>query len=118
MATNYPLASAGAREPDKRPRPIPKAIKAALTLMVHGVDDIDGKPMDLVEAARPAGVQAPLLRRYLTRPAVIAFLRAERKVFRESILAGTEHALRRVRDGDKPFQPHGSSSGIEGNCGA
>jgi len=105
MATYYPPTASGPREPEKRPRPIPPAIRAAIVLMVHGTDDVDGKPMDLVEAARLAGVTAPVLRRYLTRPAVISFLRAERRIFRESILAGTEHALRRVRDGDSHSNP-------------
>ena len=105
MATNYPITASGSREPEKRPRPIPAAIKAAVRLLVHGTDDVDGKPMDLVEAARLAGVKAPVLRRYLMRPAVIAFLRAERRAFREAICSGNENALRRVRDSDSHSNP-------------
>ena len=45
------------------------------------------------------------LRRYLTRPQVIAFLRAERRAFREAVCCGNELALRRVRDGDQHANP-------------
>jgi hypothetical protein len=106
MPTNYPLASAGVREPDKRPRPIPKIVKDACLLMIYGdPDDEDGTPVDFVSAAKAVGMQAATLRKYLTRPQVIAFLRAERRAFREAVCAGNEAALQRVRDGDQHANP-------------
>jgi hypothetical protein len=105
MADNIPVTASGPREPVKRPRPIPKLIRAAITMMVCGADTIDGAPMDLVEAAKSVGIRPDTLRRYLGRPAVIALLRAERKTFREEVLAGTEHALRSVRDGKAHQNP-------------
>jgi hypothetical protein len=101
MADNIPVASSGPREPVKRPRPIPKPVRAAIAMMVCGGDAIDGAPMDLVAAAKSVGMRPDTLRRYLGRPQVIAFLRAERKAFREAVCAGNEAALQRVRDGDK-----------------
>jgi hypothetical protein len=106
MATNYPLAAAGAREPDKRPRPIPKVVKEACLLMIYGdVDDEEASPIDFISAAKAVGMRPATLRRYLTRPAVIGFLRGERRAFREAVCAGNEAALQRVRDGDQHSNP-------------
>jgi hypothetical protein len=105
MPTNYPLASAGPREPTARPRPIPKIVKDACLLMVYGDPTDDGPPVDFVSAAKEVGMQPQTLRKYLTRPQVIAFLRAERRAFREAICSGNELALQRVRDGDQHSNP-------------
>jgi len=106
MPTNYPLASAGPREPTTRPRPIPKVVKDACLLMIYGDPaDEDGAPVDFISAAKAVGMQPQTLRRYLTRPQVVAFLRAERRAFREAICAGNEAALRLVRDGDAHSNP-------------
>src|SRR5258708_34023877 len=106
MAENYPLAASGPREPVKRPKPIPKVVKEACLLMVYGdPDDEDGAPVDFISAAKAVSMRPDTLRRYLSRPAVIAFLRAERRVFRASVLAGTELALKSVRDGDGHSNP-------------
>jgi hypothetical protein len=100
MADNIPVASSGPREPVKRPKPIPKVVKEACLLMVYGdPEDEDGGPVDFISAAKAVGMRPDTLRRYLGRPTVIAFLRSERRTFRESVLAGTELALRSVRDG-------------------
>jgi len=99
MATNYPLAASGTREPERRPRPIPKIVKDACLLMIYGdPEDEDAAAVDLISAAKAVGVRPATLRRYLTRPQVIAFLRVERRAFREAICAGNEGALKRVRD--------------------
>lgn len=106
MATNFPLASAGSREPDKRPRPIPKVVKEACLLMIYGdVDDEEAAPVDFISAAKAVGMRPATLRRYLTRPQVIGFLRGERRAFREAVCAGNEAALQRVRDGDQHSNP-------------
>jgi hypothetical protein len=106
MATNYPLATAGPREPEKRPRPIPKVVKEACLLMIYGdVDDEESVPVDLISAAKSVGMRPATLRRYLARPQVIGFLRAERRSFREAICAGNEAALQRVRDGGQHSNP-------------
>ena len=36
MADNIPVATAGAREPVKRPKPIPRLVKFAIELMICG----------------------------------------------------------------------------------
>jgi hypothetical protein len=106
MAANYPIATAGSREPDKRPRPIPKVVREAILLMIYGdPEDEDGLPIDFISAAKAVGMQPQTLRRYLHRPQVIALLRAERRAFREAVLAGNELALQRVRDGDQHSNP-------------
>ena len=79
-----PLVSSAPREPQKRPKPIPVKVKTAIRLMVRGHDDDpDTKPLGLVDAAKAAGTTAYVLRRYFDRPAVIAFLRAERRTLRQ-----------------------------------
>jgi hypothetical protein len=106
MATNYPLASAGPREPTVRPRPIPKVVREACLLMIYGdPDDEDGTPIDFIGAAKQVGMRPDTLRKYLTRPQVIGFLRSERRAFREAVCAGNELALQRVRDGDSHSNP-------------
>jgi hypothetical protein len=96
-----PLAAAGPREL-KRPRPIPKAVRAAITVMVYGkLDDHDCAPLDFIEAGKLAGIKPDVMRRYLDRADVRALLRSERRAFREAVCAGNELALRRQRDFSK-----------------
>jgi hypothetical protein len=100
MPDHPPIASSAPREPNRRPQPIPAKVRAAVRAMVWGADDDpDAKPLNLVDAAKAAGIAGYVLRRYLDRPGVIAFLRSERRVFREAICAGNEGALRTIRDG-------------------
>ena len=99
MPTHVPIAAVGSREPDKRPQPIPTKVRAAVLLMVYGrEDDEDCEPLDLVEAAKAAGMRPSTLRKYLARPSVMSLIRAERKAFREAVCCGNEAALKRVRD--------------------
>jgi hypothetical protein len=88
---HHALAASGPREL-KRPRPLPAPLRAAIGLMVMG------KPDDIVEAAREAGMKAPVLRRYLDRPDVRSYLLAERRAWRATICAGNEGALLRIRE--------------------
>jgi hypothetical protein len=82
-----------------KPRPIPKIVKDACLLMIYGdPGDEDAVPVDFISAAKSVGMRPQTLRRYLTRPEVVRFLRTERRAFREAICAGNEGALRRVRD--------------------
>jgi hypothetical protein len=84
---------------EKRPRPVPKAIRDVLVLMVRGrPDDPDGRPVDFIEAARQCGVAPDTMRRWLDRSEVRKLLLAERRVFRDAVCAGNEGALKRVRD--------------------
>jgi hypothetical protein len=97
--SNHPIAASGPREPAIRPKPIPKAIRRAVELMVWGeADDIDGKPLDLVAAAKAANVQGFILRRYLDRPAVIAYLRAQRRACLAAVSAGNPMVLADIRN--------------------
>jgi hypothetical protein len=74
--------------------------------MIYGdPTDEDGAPVDFISAAKQVGMQPQTLRKYLTRPQVIAFLRAERRAFREAVCAGNEIALQRVRDGEGHQNP-------------
>ena len=95
-----PLTSFGPRDlVEKKPRPVPKAVKDAVTLMVYGKpDDPDGRPVDFIEAGRACGIKPDIMRRWLDRPAVRALLHAERRAFRAAICAGNELSLARVRD--------------------
>jgi hypothetical protein len=98
MPDHPPLACSAPREPTKRSRPIPPAIKTAIKLMVRGKDDDpDTKPLNLIDAARAAGVQAFILRRYLDRPAVVALLRSQRRAFRNELCATNEACLADIR---------------------
>lgn len=68
--------------------------------MVRGHDsDSDTKPLNLVDAAKAAGVAAWVLRKYFDRPTVIALLRSERRAFTASLIAANPAALRDIRDG-------------------
>lgn len=99
MPDHPPLASSAPREPMKRPRPIPRQVRAAIALMVRGRDDDpDTKPLNLVDAAKAAGVTPWVLRRYFDRPAVIALLRSERRAFTASLTAANPAALRDIRE--------------------
>jgi hypothetical protein len=99
MADFSPLRSSAPREPNRRPRPIPAKIKAVVHNLVWGRDDgPDALPMNLIDACAAAGVTPFVARRFLDRPSVIAYLRAERRKFREVLCAGNESALQRVRD--------------------
>lgn len=92
------LNSSGSRDL-KRPRPIPKAVKDMIRLMVRGlVDDPNSKPLTFIEAGRIAGLRPDIARRWLDRPNVIASLRVERRVYREALCAANEGALARIRD--------------------
>jgi hypothetical protein len=93
-----PLTVAGAREPTTRTKPIPKAVRNAVQLMVYGrLDDPDCQPLDFIQAARESGIKPDQMRRYLDRPAIRALLMQERRAFRAAICAGNEAALLRVR---------------------
>jgi hypothetical protein len=93
-----PLGAAGSRLP-KKPRPIPKAVRAAIQAMVYGREgDDECKPLDFIEAAKECGVKPDVMRRWFDYPHFVALLRAERKAFRTAICAGNEAALRRQRD--------------------
>lgn len=100
MPANAPLTAAGSRDPDKqRPRPIPRKVREACDLMVFGrPDDEDCKPLDFIEAAKECGVAPDIMRRWLDRSQVRAYLLASRRTFREAICAGNEGALQRIRD--------------------
>jgi hypothetical protein len=96
MPDHPPLVSSAPREPAKRPRPVPAAVKAAIRLMVYGRDD--GVPLNLLDAARAVQLKPWTLRRYFDRPAVISLLRAERRAFIATLIAGNPAALARIRD--------------------
>jgi hypothetical protein len=100
MPANPPLTAAGSREPQKqRPRQLPANVRQACGLMVYGRDDDeDCKPLDMIEAAKAAGMKPDVLRRWLDRANVRAYLMAERRTFRAAICAGNEGALQRIRD--------------------
>ena len=98
MPINPPLRASGSREL-KRPRPIPKAVRDAIALMVYGkIEDPDCAPVDFITAAKLSGIKPDVIRRWLDRAPVRALLRSERRAFREAICAGNEAALQRVRD--------------------
>jgi hypothetical protein len=59
---HLPPVSAGSRQPEKRPRPIPISVRTAIKLMVHGGDD--GVPLGLIDAAKAVQLQPATLRRY------------------------------------------------------
>jgi hypothetical protein len=95
---HHPIATSGPREPAK-PQPIPKAIRAAIELMICGrPDDINAAPLSMIEACAASGIKPYVMRRALDKPRVIAYLRSERRAFREAICCGNEAALKRVRD--------------------
>jgi hypothetical protein len=95
---NQLAITTGTRQPARR-QPIPREVKAAINAMIYGLEtDPDGRPLDLASAARAAGVAGFRLRRWLHKPNVIGYLRAQRRLFREQVCAGNEAALARVRD--------------------
>lgn len=100
MAEFFPVRASGPREP-ARPRPIPPKIKAVVHYLVWGRDDADpdALPMTLLDACAAAGIRPFVARRHLDRPQTIAFLRQERRKYREILCSGNERALQRVRDG-------------------
>ena len=92
------LAPAGRAHRKGRGR-IPKNVRAAIKLLVHGREsDDEHTPLDFIEAAKETGVKPDVMRRWFDYPHFCALLRAERKAFREAVCAGNEGALRRVRD--------------------
>jgi hypothetical protein len=98
MPTIHPIAASGSREA-KKPAPVPKKVKAAIVFMVRGrPEDEDNKPIDFVEAAKLADVEAWVVRQWLDRAEGRKFLKAERVAFRDAVCAGNELALKRVRD--------------------
>jgi len=102
MVTTNPITSAGPREPVKRPQAIPRHVKTVIELMVFGrPDDENCKPLDFIEAAKQCGVNPCVMRRWLDRPTVRAYLMAQRRAFRTAVCAGNELALQRVRDKSK-----------------
>jgi hypothetical protein len=80
-------------------RPIPRNVRDAVGFLVYGrPDDEDCQPLDLAGAAAASSMKIDVLRRWLDRGQVRAYLLAERKAFRAAICAGNEAALQRVRD--------------------
>jgi hypothetical protein len=99
MPISPPIMSSGSRQPEKRPQPIPRKLRDAISLMVYGrPDDPDCAPLTFIEAAKDSGIAPDVMRKYLDRPNVRALLRSVRRAFREAICAGNEGALKRVRD--------------------
>jgi hypothetical protein len=95
-----PVTSSGSRVPEKRPRVVPKHVRHMIELMVRGrPDDEDCAPLNFIEAGRIAGIAPDRARRWLDRPEVRSFLRAERRAFRDAICAGNEGHLARIRGG-------------------
>ena len=104
MPATPAIAAAGPRDPVKRPRPIPKAVRAAILLMVYGKpDDPDCGPVDFVAAAKLVDLKPFVLRRYFDRAAVRALLLSERRAFRAMICSGNEAALKDIRDKSANF---------------
>jgi hypothetical protein len=98
MPANPPLTAAGPREP-KRTRSIPRNVRAALDLMVYGrPDDEDAKPVDFIEAAKDCDIRPDIMRRWLDRAQVRAYLLASRRTFRAAICSANEGALQTIRD--------------------
>jgi hypothetical protein len=68
-------------------------------LMVQGsADDESSSPLDFIAAGRQVGMAPDVARRWLDRGEFRQALRAERRAYRESLMAGNEAALVRVRD--------------------
>jgi hypothetical protein len=99
MPANPPLVASGARDPQKRPRLLPKHVRDLVGRRVYGrPSDPDCKPLDFIEAAKDVGMAPDIARRWLDRSQVRVLLRSERRTFREAVCAGNEGALKRVRD--------------------
>lgn len=100
MPDHLPLTASGPRAPQKA-QPIPKAVRAAIALLVRGRDDDENcEPLDFVAAAREAGIRPDTLRRHFDRPAVRSLLLAERRRFRDILCATNEASLARIRNGE------------------
>ena len=98
MPTRQPIAASGSREP-KKLATVPKKVRDAIVIMVRGrPDDEEAKPVDFVEAAKLADVNSWVVRQWLDRIEGRAFLKAERRAFRDAVCAGNELALKRIRD--------------------
>jgi hypothetical protein len=90
--------ASGPREP-RKPRPLPKRVRAMISLMVCGdPSKDDARPLDFTAAGRKVGMRPDTARRWLDRGDFRSALRAERRAFRDSLCAGNEAALARVRD--------------------
>jgi hypothetical protein len=98
MSVVNPLTASGSRDPDKRPRPVPKQVRDVIVLMVRGHPDDPDKSLDFIEAGKLCGIKPDVMRRWLDRVEVRSLLRAERRAWRMAICAGNESALRKVRD--------------------
>lgn len=97
-----PVMASGSRDPEKRPRPLPRGVRDMIAFMVRGDPaDEDCRPLDFIEAGKLAGYKPDRARLWLDRGDFRTALRAERKAFREAVCAGNEGALQRVRDGSK-----------------
>lgn len=93
-----PIAASG-RFDRKRPRPIPKHVRDAISLMVVGrIDDADCEPLDFVQAAKAVGLTPFVLRRHLERPHVRAHLIAESRAFLALICSANPGSLAKIRD--------------------
>jgi hypothetical protein len=93
-----PIAASG-RFDRKRPRPIPKNVREAISLMIVGKpDDPDCTPHDFVQAAAAVGMTPFVLRRHLERPHVRAFLLAEKRAFTAMVCAANPASLAKIRD--------------------
>lgn len=98
MVTSIPIGASGPREPAK-PRAVSAKIRRAVLMMIYGSpNDADGAPVDFIAAAKACGIRLDLMRAALDRPEVRRLLHAERRIFRSTIAAGNEAALKRVRD--------------------
>jgi hypothetical protein len=96
MPITQPI-TASTREPAK-PRPIPRAVRDMLKIMVYGkADDPNCQPLTFIDAAKECGIKPDMARRYLDRADVRSLLMGERRTFRAAIAAGNEAALERVR---------------------
>lgn len=102
MPQTHPLTASGSRDALKRPRPIPREVRSAVLLMIYGdVKDEEGRPLDFISAGARHGIKPDIMRRWLDRSEVRAFLRAERRIYREAACAGNEAAMVRVRSRSK-----------------
>lgn len=89
MQSTDMLIDAGNR-PNRIDRPTPK-VRKALELMVW-----DGR--SLHEAATEVGLTTRAMRLAIEKPAVLAALKREKQVLRESLSARNIHRLREIRD--------------------
>ena len=96
------------RQPDRqKPRPIPADVRRVIRLMTWGDDtNPDALPLDMIAACAAANVAAYRMRRYLTRPAVIAYLRAEARCSARLLVVETQlrcgkSEIRARRNGDR-----------------